>query len=75
MGRYRHRARTGMTSLATLALLEAEEPVDSPAISRAIEFLREFTPDRLDSVYAISLQTRVLAAAGHEVDRPRIDAT
>src|SRR5258708_26400991 len=33
-------ARTGTTSLVTLALLTAGEAPDSPAVARALEFLR-----------------------------------
>ena len=56
-------ARTGTTSLVTLALLTAGEKPDSPVIQRALEFLRQFKPDQLNSTYAISLQTMVFAAA------------
>jgi hypothetical protein len=59
----------------TLALLGAGEPATSPVVSRAIEYLRGFTPDQLHSVYAVSLQTRVFAAADQEQDRPRIAST
>ena len=61
-------ARTGMTSLATLALLTAGESADSEPIRRALEYLRKFDPGQLDSVYSVSLQTMVFAAA-----RPRED--
>jgi RNA polymerase sigma factor (sigma-70 family) len=67
-------ARTGMTSLITLALLGADEPASSPAITRAIDYLQGFTPDQLHSVYAVSLQTRAFIAAAHKQDRPRIAA-
>src|SRR5262249_13718806 len=56
-------APTGPTSLATLALLTAGEKPNSPVIQRALAFLRQFTPDKLNSTYAISLQTMVFAAA------------
>src|SRR5271168_5172321 len=56
-------APTGPTSLATIALLTAGEKPGSPVIQRALAFLRQFTPDQLNSTYAISLQTMVFAAA------------
>ena len=48
-------ARTGTTSLVTLALLTAGEAPDSLAIRRSLEFLRKFDPGQLDSVYSVSL--------------------
>jgi hypothetical protein len=56
-------ARTGVTSMVTLALLTAGERPDSPAIKKALEYLRGFEPSDLHSTYAISLQTMVFAAA------------
>ncbi len=67
-------ARSGTTSLVTLALLAAGEKVDSAAVRKALEFLRRFTPENLKSTYAIGLQTMVFAAAEPERDRPRIAA-
>jgi hypothetical protein len=67
-------AHTGTTSLVTLALLTAGEKADSPPIRRALNFLRGFSPQQLNSTYAISLQTMVLAAADPERDRARIVA-
>ena len=55
-------APSGTTSLVTLALLTAGEPVDSPAVARAMAYLRNFTPEQMKSVYAVSLQTMALAA-------------
>ena len=66
-------ARTGSTSLVTLALLTAGEPADSPHVARALAFLSEFTPDQLRSVYAVSLQTMVFAAAEPDRDQLRIN--
>lgn len=37
-------ARGGTTSLATLALLAAGEPVESPAVTRAVRWLRAVEP-------------------------------
>ncbi len=67
-------ARTGTTSLVTLALLTAGEKPDSPAIRKALDHLRRFGPDELRSTYAIALQTMVYAAAEPERDQLRIAA-
>ena len=67
-------ARTGTTSLVTLALLTAGERADSPTIRKALEHLRHFGPDQLRSTYAIALQTMVFAAAEPERDQLRIVA-
>jgi hypothetical protein len=67
-----HDARTGMTSLVTLALLTAGEKPDSPAVRKAIALLRNFGPNDLRSTYAIALQTMVFAAAEPERDQLRI---
>jgi hypothetical protein len=68
------RAQTGTTSLIVLALLTAGEKPDSPPIQKALEFLRGFAPDRLNSTYAISLQTMAFAAAEPERDQTRLTA-
>ncbi len=57
-------ARTGTTSLVTLAPLSAGETADSPFICKALDYLRRFGPGELRSTYAISLQTMVFAMAG-----------
>jgi hypothetical protein len=67
-------ARTGVTSLVTLALLTAGEKPDSPTIRKALAYLRGFGPSDLRSTYAISLQTQVFAAAEPERDQLRIAA-
>jgi hypothetical protein len=67
-------ARTGMTSLAALALLTAGESPDSPTITSALKFLRGFDPRTLNSVYSVSLQTMVFAAAKPKDDLIRIGA-
>jgi hypothetical protein len=67
-------AHTGSTSLVTLALLTAGEPVDSPTISRALDYLRNFTPEQLKSTYAVALQTMVFAAATPERDQLKLAA-
>ena len=65
-------ARTGTTSLVTLALLTAGEKADSPTVSKALALLRNFSPEQLNSTYAIALQTMVFAAAEPERDLNRI---
>ena len=67
-------AHTGTTSLVTLALMTAGEPVHSPTITKALEYLRNFGPDQLNSVYAVALQTMVFAAAQPDTDRLKIAA-
>jgi hypothetical protein len=67
-------AKTGMTSLVTLALLTAGERPDSPELRKAITFLRGMGPNDLRSTYAIALQTMVFAAAEPERDQLRIAA-
>jgi len=65
-------AKTGTTSLITLALLTAGEKPDSPAIRKAVDYLRNFGPNELHSTYAIALQTMVFAAAEPERDQLKI---
>jgi len=67
-------ARTGLTSLVTLALLTAGEPPDSPTIRSALGYLRRFSPEQLDSTYSVALQTMVFAAADPKTDVNRIIA-
>jgi hypothetical protein len=67
-------AHTGTSSLVTLALLTAGEPITSPTIVSALDFLRNFGPDTLKSTYAVSLQTMVFAAADPDRDQLKIAA-
>ncbi len=67
-------AKSGTTSLVTLALVTAGEKPDSPAVRKALELLRRLGPDDLRSTYAIGLQTMVFAAAEPERDQLRIAA-
>ena len=67
-------AQTGTTSLVALSLMTAGEPADSPTITRALDFLRRFTPEQLKSTYAVSLQTMVFAGATPERDQLKIAA-
>src|SRR5262249_38487691 len=48
------------------------EKPEAPVIQRALAYLRQFTPDQLNSTYSISLQTMVFAAAEPDRDRNRI---
>ena len=67
-------ARTGVTSMVTLALLTAGERADSQTIKKAVDYLRGFAPNDLHSTYAIALQTMVFAAADPAKDELRIRA-
>jgi len=67
-------AHTGTTSLITLALLTAGEPASSPAVSKALDYLRNFSPEQLKSTYAVSLQTMAFASASPERDQLKIAA-
>ncbi len=64
--------KTGTTSLVTLALLTAGEPVESPTIQNSLSFLRGYGPQQLRNTYGIGLQTMVFAAAEPERDRLRL---
>ena len=64
--------KTGTTSLVTLALLTAGEPVESPTIQNALNYLRGYGPQQLRNTYGIGLQTMVFAAAEPERDRLRL---
>jgi hypothetical protein len=65
-------AKTGTTSLITLALLTAGERPDSPVVRKAVDYLRGSGPNDLKSTYAIALQTMVFAMAEPERDQLRI---
>ena len=67
-------ARSGMTSLVTLALLTAGEKPSSPEVKKAIEFLHGSSPDDLRNTYSIALQTMVYAMADPVRDQFRIAA-
>ncbi len=67
-------ARTGTTSLVTLALLTAGEKPANPVIQHALEYLRQFRPEQLNSTYAVALQTMVFSAADPIGSRPHIVA-
>ena len=59
----------GVTSLVTLALLEAGVPKDDPVIRKAMGSLRSARPDK---TYALSLQTMVLCAVDPQADLQQI---
>lgn len=61
----------GVTSLVTLALLEAGVPKDDPTIQKAMTSLRSARPDK---TYALSLQTMVLCAVDPQTDLQLIKA-
>jgi hypothetical protein len=65
-------ARTGTTSLATLALLAAGEPPVQGEVASALKYLRGFTANDLRSTYAVALQTMVFAAADPAAYRAQI---
>jgi RNA polymerase sigma factor (sigma-70 family) len=67
-------AKTGMTSLVSLALLAAGEKPDSPTIKKSLGYLRGFGPNDLHSTYSISLQTMAYASAEPANDIRRIGA-
>lgn len=61
----------GVTSLATLALLNAGLKADDPAVAKALEFLRKLgTPEK---TYVVALQTMVFAEARQKADLPQIE--
>ena len=59
----------GSTALATLALLEAGVPINDPAITKALEYLRKLEPSK---TYVVSLQIQVLARTKEKKDLPQI---
>jgi len=56
----------GLTALCTLALLNAGEGPASPAVSKALKYLRGIESD---AVYAVAMQTMVFCAADPARDR------
>lgn len=65
-GRFDSTFPTGVTSLCTLALLNAGMTPEDPEISKALNYLRKQT--ELDRTYTVSLQTIVLCTAEPEKD-------
>ena len=59
----------GLTSLCTLALLNAGRQPDDPAVAKALQWLRK---QKLESTYAVSLQTIVFCTAEPETSPIRI---
>ena len=66
--------RPGTTALCALALLSAGLDKDDPNVAKALEFLRDFSPEKQNQTYPISLQTMVFCLADPETDRARIEA-
>ena len=66
----------GFTSLAIMALINSDEPVDSPNVQRGLDYLRHRPVDGSDSitgVYETSLIIMALCAAEqYDIDLPRI---
>jgi len=56
----------GVTALCTLALLESGEPLNSPAMDKAMAYLRQLGDPQ--AVYTTSLQTMVFCAAEPKKD-------
>jgi serine/threonine protein kinase len=74
-GDIEYEAQTGITSLATLALLAAGEKPDSRSLRASLEYLRGLGPVQLRrKILAISLQTMAFSAAEPERDQLRIAA-
>jgi hypothetical protein len=60
----------GVTSLATLALLNAGLDAKDPAVAKALDYLRKLgTPEK---TYVVALQTMVFAEARQKEDLPQI---
>ena len=66
--------KPGTTALCALALLSAGLDKDDPTVAKALEFLRDFSPEKQNQTYPISLQTMVFCLADPETDRARIEA-
>ncbi|WP_164103160.1 DUF4159 domain-containing protein [Candidatus Laterigemmans baculatus] len=59
----------GLSSLCTLALVNAGVPVDDPSITKATQYLRAI---ETQSTYSVSLQTMAFCEIGAAEDLPRI---
>ncbi len=59
----------GVTGLCTLALLNSGVEPDDPQVRRALKYLRG---QRLNTTYAVSLQTMVLCKSGRKLDLVKI---
>ena len=62
----------GITSLALLALLNADVPVDNPAVQKGLRSLRRVPAAEPNRTYEISLMIMALAAARDKADSARI---
>ncbi len=61
----------GVTCLATLALLQAEQPVDSDTVAAALRYIRDVPNEH---TYVVSLKAMVLAKADAKGFRPEVEA-
>ena len=59
----------GVTALCTLALLNCGVPPDDEHVRRALQYLRG---QRLNTTYAVALQTMVLSRSGSKLDLAKI---
>jgi hypothetical protein len=68
--------RVGVTSLAVMALINSDVPVDSPEVQAGLNFLRGLGPDGVGGpaqIYELSLAVMALCAAEqYDKDLPRI---
>ena len=62
--------RVGLTSLAVLALINSDVPLDSPEVQRGLSFLRNLSPAEPKMVYEASLMVMALCAA-EELDKDK----
>lgn len=68
-----HNFPVGLTSLAVLAQINCDVPVDSPHIQKGLSFLRKVPAEQPARVYDMSLMVMALAAAEeHDRDMARI---
>ena len=56
--------RIGLTSLAVLAMINCDVPIDAEPVKRGLEFLRSRPPGEPEFVYEASLYVMALCAAG-----------
>ena len=56
--------RVGLTSLAVLAMINCDVPLDAEPVQRGLKFLRSRSPREPEFVYEASLYVMALCAAG-----------
>ncbi|MGL6196192.1 MAG: DUF4159 domain-containing protein, partial [Thermoguttaceae bacterium] len=67
--------KVGASALCTLALISSGLKKDDPAVSKALVFLRKYSPDSKEMyrpVYSVSLQTMVFSLADPQRDKALI---